>query len=228
MRTISNFTILITMLKDYYRILEIAPHATEMEIKKSFRRLAMLYHPDKHTEDVIAGAHYREIQEAYDTLIDPYKKEAYLQQRWYQQSIGKKMSGSTPLTSSMILLDALSLEKYISTLDPFRIDQEGLLQYIQQLISDDAIHILQIEQEREILSTISAIILKSAKGFTFLQAERLVKLIEKLFPEGTAEKQAILKYLEARRKQAIRDKWKIPLILILTLLLCIVIYLAGK
>jgi len=216
------------MLKDYYRILEVAPHATEMEIKKSFRRLAMLYHPDKHTEDNIAGAHYREIQEAYDTLIDPYKKEAYLQQRWYQKSIGKKMSWSTPLTSSMILRDALSLEKYISTLDPFRIDQEGLLQYIQQLISDEAIHILHIEQEREILSTISAIILKSAKGFSFLQAERLNKLLEKLFAEGTAERRACNEYLEAKRKQAIRDKWKIPLILMLTILLCIIIYLAGK
>jgi molecular chaperone DnaJ len=216
------------MLKDYYRILEVAPQATEMEIKKSFRRLAMLYHPDKHSEDNIAGAHYREIQEAYDTLTDPYKKEAYLQQRWFEQSIGKKMTGSAPLTSSVILRDAISLEKYTSTLDPFRIDQEGLLQYIQQLISDDAIHILHIEKEREILSAISAIILKSAKGFSFLQAERLVNLMEKLFPEGTDESRACKEYLEAKRKQAIRDKWKIPLILMLTILLCIIIYLAGK
>ncbi|MGL6267902.1 MAG: DnaJ domain-containing protein, partial [Chitinophagaceae bacterium] len=59
------------MLKDYYRVLEVSPQSTPVEIKKSFRRLAMLYHPDKHDEDKIASAQYREIQEAYDTLTDP-------------------------------------------------------------------------------------------------------------------------------------------------------------
>jgi molecular chaperone DnaJ len=225
---IYTFTIPEYMLKDYYRILEVSPQSTPMEIKKSFRRLAMLYHPDKHEEDKIASAQYREIQEAYDTLTDPYKKEAYLQQRWYEQSMGRKLKGSAPLTSSTILRDALSLEKYISTLDPFRIDKEGLIQYIEQLLSDDAVDILHRENEPAILSSISGILLKSGKDFTKSQAERLAILLDKIGLESSAESIAIRQYLSEKTKEANLDRWKIPLILIITLLLCLLIYLAGK
>jgi len=216
------------MLKDYYRILEVSPQATPVEIKKSFRRLAMLYHPDKHNEDKIAGAHYREIQEAYDTLTDPYKKEAYLQQRWYEQSMGRKMTGSAPLTSSTILRDAISLEKYISTLDPFRIDQEGMMLYIEQLISDDAVQIIRTENEPEMQSNITAILLKSGKGFDLPHAERLVQLLEKLLPKADPKLIECQLYLAGKKKQADWDHWKIPLMLFITLILCVLIYLAGR
>ena len=215
------------MLKDYYHILEVSPQSTQQEIKKSFRRLAMLYHPDKHDEDEIASAQYREIQEAYDTLTDPHKKEAYLQQRWYEQSMGRKLKGSAPLTSSTILRDALSLEKYISTLDPFRIDKEGLIQYIEQLLSDDAVDILLRENEPAILSNISGILLKCGKGFTRSQAERLSLLLYKICKKNSDESMAIQQYLSEKTKEANRDRWKIPLILIVTLLLCLIIYLAS-
>jgi len=216
------------MLKDYYRILEVSPQSTPMEIKKSFRRLAMLYHPDKHEEDKIASAQYREIQEAYDTLTDPYKKEAYLQQRWYEQSMGRKLKGSAPLTSSTILRDALSLEKYISTLDPFRIDKEGLLQYTQKLLSDDAIEILLTENEQGIISNITGILLQSGKVFTLVQAEKLTLLLDKINKKNSAESFAIQQYLALKTKESNRDRWKIPVILIVTILLCLLIYLAGK
>jgi curved DNA-binding protein CbpA len=216
------------MLKDYYRILEVSPQATHVEIKKSFRRLAMLYHPDKHNEDKIAGAHYREIQEAYDTLTDPYKKEAYLQQRWYEQSIGRKMTGSAPLTSSTILRDAISLEKYISTLDPFRIDKEGLLGYIQKLLSNDAIDILLSENEPGSISNITGILIKSGKVFTLSQAERLTLLLNKISKKNSAETIAIQHYLSEKTKEASRERWKMPIILIVTVVLCLLIYLASK
>ena len=216
------------MLKDYYRILEVSPQASPVEIKKSFRRLAMMYHPDKHNEDKIAGAHYREIQEAYDTLTDPYKKEAYLQQRWYEQSMGRKMSGSAPLTSSTILRDAISLEKYISTLDPFRIDQEGLMLYMEQLMSDDAVQIIRNENEPEMQSNIAAILLKSGKDFDLPHAERLVQLLEKLLPKGDPKLLECQQYLAGKKKQADWDRWKIPLMLFITLILCILIYFAGR
>ncbi len=216
------------MLKDYYRVLEVSAQSTPMEIKKSFRRLAMLYHPDKHDEDKIASAQYREIQEAYDTLTDPYKKEAYLQQRWYEQSMGRKLSGTSPLTSSTILRDALSLEKYISTLDPFRIDKEGLIEYIQKLLSDDAIDILLTENDPGIISNITGILIKSGKVFTLSQAERLSLILHKISKKNGAESIAIQQYLSEKTKEAKHDRWKIPVILIVTVLLCLLIYLASK
>lgn len=226
--TNSTFIALIMMLKDYYRILEITPQATPEEIKKSFRRLAMQYHPDKHQEDHIASAHYREIQEAYETLTDPYKKETYLQQRWYEQSMGRKLSGSTPLTSSNILRDAVSLEKYISTLDPYRIDQKGLLQYIEQLLSDDAIHILEKEYEPGLHKNLITILLKSGRGFSKDQAQKLVHLLEKISPAKKEYQNEFQHYLAVKKREALLDRWKIPLIIFITVLLCMIIFLAGK
>jgi curved DNA-binding protein CbpA len=69
-------------LKDYYSILELPPSASADEIKKAYRRLAHLYHPDKKDNDPYAAAQFAVIKEAYETLSNPAQKECYLQQRW--------------------------------------------------------------------------------------------------------------------------------------------------
>jgi DnaJ-class molecular chaperone len=62
--------------KDYYRILEISKDATSSDIKKTFRRLALQYHPDRNPDDA-AIEHFRDITEAYGVLIDPIKRRTY-------------------------------------------------------------------------------------------------------------------------------------------------------
>ena len=123
-------------LKDYYAILEIETSASATEIKKSYRRLAQQFHPDKNQADPYAVAQFHQIKEAYEVLTNPSRKEYYLQQRWYNQSIGKKKTQDaiTPVT---VLKQSLELEKYVSTLDIFRMDKEGLEQYILELLSND-------------------------------------------------------------------------------------------
>ncbi|NJN41330.1 MAG: DnaJ domain-containing protein, partial [Flammeovirgaceae bacterium] len=63
-------------LKDYYQILGIDRGASQEEIKKAYRRLAVKFHPDKNltqnTEE-----HFKGINEAYDVLSDPEKKWTY-------------------------------------------------------------------------------------------------------------------------------------------------------
>ena len=49
-------------LKDYYKILEVEPLASPQEIKKSFRRLALKYHPDKNAGNQLAEAQFKEVQ----------------------------------------------------------------------------------------------------------------------------------------------------------------------
>jgi molecular chaperone DnaJ len=63
--------------KDYYEALGISRNATEDEIKKAYRRLAMKHHPDRNTGDVKAEEKFKEIQEAYDVLSDERKRAAY-------------------------------------------------------------------------------------------------------------------------------------------------------
>jgi hypothetical protein len=63
-------------MKDYYAILGIGRQADAVEIKKSYRRLAVRYHPDKNP-DAAAEQLFKEINEAYEVLSDPNQKVSY-------------------------------------------------------------------------------------------------------------------------------------------------------
>lgn len=63
--------------RDYYEILEITRTATGEEIKKSYRRLAVKYHPDKNPGDHTAEEKFKELGEAYDVVSDEQKRAAY-------------------------------------------------------------------------------------------------------------------------------------------------------
>jgi DnaJ family protein C protein 7 len=57
--------------KDYYKILGVGKDATETELKKAYRKLAIQYHPDKNRDGAAGDEKFKEIGEAYETLIDP-------------------------------------------------------------------------------------------------------------------------------------------------------------
>ena len=65
------------MAKDYYELLGVAREATEGDLKKAYRKLAVKYHPDKNQGDASAEAQFKEISEAYDVLKDADKRAAY-------------------------------------------------------------------------------------------------------------------------------------------------------
>ena len=65
------------MKKDFYEILEVSRDATQDEIKKSFRLLALRYHPDKNPDDKDSEKMFKSVSEAYDVLSDKDKRAAY-------------------------------------------------------------------------------------------------------------------------------------------------------
>merc|ERR1712154_42149 len=67
---------IVNMGKDYYKILGVARGASEEEIKKAYRKLALKYHPDKN-QTTGAEEKFKEIGEAYDVLSDSKKKQIY-------------------------------------------------------------------------------------------------------------------------------------------------------
>ncbi len=64
-------------MKDYYQILEVTPESGEDEIRKSYRRLAMQYHPDRNPDLPGAEEKFKEVAEAYGVLTDPVKRREY-------------------------------------------------------------------------------------------------------------------------------------------------------
>jgi curved DNA-binding protein len=64
-------------MKEYYKILHLSPDATEEEVRKAYRRLALRHHPDRNQGDAAAEERFKEIAEAYGVLMDPVKRAGY-------------------------------------------------------------------------------------------------------------------------------------------------------
>lgn len=77
-------------MKDYYKTLGVANDASQDEIKKAFRKLALKYHPDHNPDNKISEDKFKEINEAYSCLSDPQKRANYDR---YGSSEGPSASG---------------------------------------------------------------------------------------------------------------------------------------
>jgi molecular chaperone DnaJ len=66
-----------TEKRDYYEVLSISRTASEEEVKRAYRKLAVKYHPDKNPDDPHAEEKFKELGEAYDVLMDADKRAAY-------------------------------------------------------------------------------------------------------------------------------------------------------
>ncbi len=65
------------MSKEYYKVLGIEKDASEADIKRAFKKLALKYHPDRNPDDKEAEEKFKEINEAYQVLSDPEKRSKF-------------------------------------------------------------------------------------------------------------------------------------------------------
>jgi curved DNA-binding protein len=84
--------------KDYYKILGVDKKASQDDIKKAYRKLALKYHPDKNPGDKKAEERFKEVNEANDVLSDPEKRKKYdeVGENWqhYQPGGGAPFGGA--------------------------------------------------------------------------------------------------------------------------------------
>jgi len=209
-------------LKDYYTILELEPSATLTEIKKAYRRLALQYHPDTTNNDAYAAAQFTEIKEAYEVLTNPAKKEYYLQQRWYNQSIGKRKKQEA-VTPVLVLQQVLELDKYVSLLDVHRMDKQGLYEYIGAIIPDDTIeklnHFNDITINKEIIHRILNCTLVLSYPLATLLKDRLLTI-----KADTETVNFIHQHIAALNKTQRWEKNRVWILLLLVLLISLLIF----
>ena len=213
--------------KDYYELLGVEPSATLAEIKKKYRRLALQYHPDKNQDNPYAAALFTEIKEAYEVLTNPAKKEYYLQLRWYDQSISKRKKQGV-INPVAVLMQSLELEKYVSTLDVFRMDKEGLQQYILGLISNATIEQLKKFEEPETISQIITTILKATHSLPKAYLKSITDQLLKLSEGEKVTTDMIEAFTQKADKKHLWKKYSLIIIIIATVFLCLLIYLAGR
>ena len=215
-------------MKDYYSILECTPMSTRDEIKRNFRRLAQQFHPDKNAENAYATARFHDIKEAYETLTQPAKKNAWLQERWLQQVMNKHVGEVAPLTPYLILGKVLQLEKYMSAADIFRMDQFGMIAKMEDLLSEENRDCLRTFNEPEVNRRIISHLISSARSFPFPLLQGFIEKLELAAGDDQESHQYILQFkkdLKARHK---KESYTLPLILLVTTIICLIIYVAGK
>lgn len=214
-------------LKDYYGILQIETSATKPEIKKAYRKLAMRFHPDKNQNDLYAAARFEEIKEAYEVLTNPSKKEYYLQQRWYNQSIGKRKTESiiTPVT---VLKQMLELDIYVYKLDVHRMDKQGLADYTGELLSNANIDKILLFNEQHVNNQIIIIAIKAMSSLTYRQAEVISNNLYKLAGENAEFKNMINEFLYLKKQKEKTEKYKPVIALLIVAILCLLIWMMGR
>ncbi len=214
-------------LKDYYGILELGTSATLPEIKKAYRRLAQQLHPDKNNNDPWSSARFTEVKEAYEVLTNPVKKEYYLQQRWYNQHLGKKRTQDviTPVT---VLKQVLELERYVSGLDVLRMDKAGLQQDILDLCPASTIDQLQKFNEPGMIRDMIPLVLRSMHPLPPNMQGDILSRLHDLAGADPSAHQLLQDYKARSDKKQRRDKYSLVIIIVVTFILCLLIWLAGR
>lgn len=90
--------------ENYYKVLNVSETATPDEIKKSYRQLSFKYHPDKNQGSLEATSKFQQLNEAYETLSDPEKKQQYDMTRnnpFFQQGNGINVNDLNNIFANM-------------------------------------------------------------------------------------------------------------------------------
>jgi curved DNA-binding protein CbpA len=215
------------LIKDYYKILGVAPTASFQEIKRSFRQLAHKYHPDKNEGDHLATAQFREIQEAYEVLSDPRQREEYNYKRWYNRSIGQSFK-NRPVSPAAILEECKLLQSYIASISIFHVNYDAVSKHIRDLLTEDATKILQQFNDTDTNQQIIRTILISTDPLPVKYLMPITDILLQLAGENALMKTEIGEHLRQRKRRESWDKYKWIVMVVVTALICWLMYIVGK
>lgn len=212
--------------KDYYQILGVKPEASPEEIKRSYRRLALKYHPDKNPGDTIAEAAFKEIAEAYEILSDSKKRKDYHYKRFYTYNY--KYKAASTATPQSILNDARQLKTLVKDADPFRLNQDALLFQFEQVLSERNIALLVTEKQTDITQRIIETLLQVCKPLRYEYVLTACNKLKALAGDDRVMLSSINNLIAEKKKSYDWDRYKTTVAIVVAVLLCMLIFLLGR
>ena len=214
-------------MKDYYKILGVTPSASQQEIRKAYRALAFKYHPDKNPESSLAEAHFKEIQEAYATLSDNYKRDKYDDERWLN-GMGNNTRYGEAVTPAWLVSVARQLNASLAVMDTHRMSQRALYAYILLILSDAHLGVLQQSADEQANKTIIDEVLVATEKLQIQYLDEIMQRLAILAAEDKATIHDIQNTIKERTIRARQEKLFPYIVMLITLALCIFMYLYGS
>lgn len=187
----------------------------------------MIYHPDKHNNDPYLISRFDDIKEAYETLMNPYKKDLYLQQRWLHKA-GAQTIGEETITPPAVLKQALELNKAVAGMDIHRMNHVALVSNIKKLMNAEVMEKLGAFNEQEINQTILQTLIRAIRILPLQQAVELCDYLSPLVKNDPSGQEALSQLLQYKQKQKRRELLQPFIIFMLVLIICFLIWLSGK
>jgi molecular chaperone DnaJ len=199
------------LTKNHYKVLNVSPSASVDEIRKAFRKMALLYHPDKNKASS-AQANFREIREAYETLKDPVKRADY---NYRLYASGARQSAKPPAQNpSEILQAAARLADKVSYIDPFRVNLDTLSVEIRDILSDHNLSVLMQSNDPAVNLHITRRLLEALKLLPFpIAADGMIPL-QRLAENNPMLQKELRAFITNARWQYAWNRYKIYIALL--------------
>lgn len=206
---------------DYYSVLRVPPRATELEIKKAYRKLAFIYHPDRHSKGEQYLSYFLELQEAYDILSDNASRRKYDEQ--YVFHFGS-LNTHYITNAESIMKEFLHLSHLSTDIDLGGYPKSMVIDYFRYMIQDPHPSILkdQLESQKD-WEKLTKYVLDVIKIMHYLdvkdEEEQLLKLF---YAEGIIEYETLIAKM---KKRYVFSRFKPLLVLVFSAIFMYLMYL---
>ncbi len=212
-------------VKDHYKILNIPFSATQNDIKKAFRKLALQYHPDKNN-DIRSAEKFMAIEYAYNILSNAKSKAEYDHALLAQSGrYGSHFSVSTP-TDILVLAEKLSGK--IQRIDISGINRDLLAFEIHTILSEYNMDILNKANDTVTNRIILKHIIASARPLAFTEITDIIEKLKSITNNDSLAEKELHKFINDAKQQYYWNRYKIYLALAIAALFCLIVFYSVK
>ena len=213
-----------TSFKDHYKTLGLPFNASQEDVKKKFRKMALQYHPDTNEGKAFAHSRFREIQEAYEILSHPQSRSDY-NREWRLHFPALAASAVRHHTPESILSDTVLLQRKVLNMDRFRFNKDGAFLQLKEILSEDNIMLLRQGASPAIKEEIISAVMTTGARLNTKHILSLSGMLISLVNPGEPLYSTILSWQKEAKQQALWEKYKPLLALLIAVALCVLIYL---
>ena len=212
--------------KNHYRTLGVSPNTGSDAIKKEFRKLALQYHPDINAGNEFA-TRFRELQEAYEILSHPSKRAKY-HYEWKLHFPNTDLNIAREHSPLTILNESIRLNKQIETMDIFRMNKEAVALEVKKILSESNINLLLNNKDYMLNQKLITQLLSAASALSFKYINSISTQLKTIAGSDEISLQMIADFVKKAKRQNYWERFYPLIVLLITLVICVLIYSASQ